>query len=224
MNITKSIETQLESIVNDADGLMRSAQNDDLSDLPDWDIQGIITRSRAAIEQIVGNNNAYHKQFIEILERERIFDGDKLKMILGVVKSLLHNIKNGYLQSLKDLIHSELFSDYLEMSTHLLEEGYKDAAAVIAGSTLENHIRELCNKNGISTSISTAKGIQNKKADQMNSDLAGANTYNKLDQKNVTAWLDLRNKAAHGKYSEYTKEQVELLIQGIRDFITRNPA
>lgn len=58
----------------------------------------------------------------------------------------------------------------------------------------------------------------------MNADLAGANVYSKLDQKNVTAWLDLRNKAAHGKYGEYTKEQVALLIQSVRDFITRNPA
>jgi hypothetical protein len=30
--------------------------------------------------------------------------------------------------------------------------------------------------------------------------------------------------AAHGKYNEYTKEQVQLMIQGIQDFMTRNPA
>lgn len=63
-----------------------------------------------------------------------------------------------------------------------------------------------------------------KKADLLNSELAAGNTYSKLDQKNITAWLDLRNKAAHGKYAEYTPEQVGLLIAGIRDFLTRNPA
>ena len=45
--------------------------------------------------------------------------------------------------------------------------------------------------------------------------------YNKLDQKNVTAWLDLRNKAAHGKYQEYTKEQVSLMLQSLSDFMVR---
>jgi len=56
----------------------------------------------------------------------------------------------------------------------------------------------------------------------MNSETAGkASVYNKLDQKNVTAWLDLRNKAAHGKYDEYTKEHVELLMQGVLNFFTR---
>ncbi|KKN48021.1 hypothetical protein LCGC14_0657070 [marine sediment metagenome] len=40
----------------------------------------------------------------------------------------------------------------------------------------------------------------------------------------MTGWLDLRNKAAHGKYDEYNKNKVEQMIMGVRDFIVRNPA
>jgi len=58
----------------------------------------------------------------------------------------------------------------------------------------------------------------------LNADLATSGVYGKLDQKNVTAWLDLRNKAAHGHYNEYTKEQVALLLNAVRDFVTRLPA
>jgi hypothetical protein len=58
----------------------------------------------------------------------------------------------------------------------------------------------------------------------MNADLASAGVYTKLDQKSVTAWLDLRNKAAHGEYAKYSQEQVGLLVSGVRDFIARNPA
>jgi hypothetical protein len=58
----------------------------------------------------------------------------------------------------------------------------------------------------------------------MNAELVAAGAYSKLDQKNITAWLDLRNKAAHGQYDTYSKEQVMILIAGIRDFIARNPA
>jgi hypothetical protein len=106
----------------------------------------------------------------------------------------------------------------------LLDEGYKDAAAVIAGSALESHLRQLCMKNSIAIEVNPSKGIQPKKADSMNSDLGNANAISKLDQKNVTAWLDLRNKAAHGRYADYTRDQVVLLIAGVRDFVTRNPA
>ena len=77
---------------------------------------------------------------------------------------------------------------------------------------------------GIPIEINTNAGLRPKKADQMNSDLAAFPAYGKLDQKNVTAWLDLRNKAAHGDYGAYSADQVALLSQGVRDFITRNPA
>ena len=63
-----------------------------------------------------------------------------------------------------------------------------------------------------------------KKADAINAELAKAAAYTKLDQKNVTAWLGLRNDAAHGHYSAYDNNQIVLLISSIRDFISRNPA
>lgn len=58
----------------------------------------------------------------------------------------------------------------------------------------------------------------------MNTDLSSAGVYSKLDQKSITAWLDLRNKAAHGKYDEYSQEQVVVVVSGVRDFIVRHPA
>ena len=58
----------------------------------------------------------------------------------------------------------------------------------------------------------------------LNSELAAKDVYSKLDQKSVTAWLDLRNKAAHGHYADYTTEQVSLLLQSVRNFIARLPA
>lgn len=60
-----------------------------------------------------------------------------------------------------------------------------------------------------------------KKADRLNSDLAKSEAYTKLDQKSVTAWLDLRNNAAHGKYNEYTKEQVNFMFHGVTEFLAR---
>ncbi len=148
----------------------------------------------------------------------------KVLTLVGVVEALKADIEAGYLDTLRELLHSELFADFLEMSEHLLAEGYKDAAAVIGGSSLESHLRQLCSKHGLSVSEASAKGTRPKKADTLNSELAAASVYSKLDQKSVTSWLDLRNKAAHGCYEDYTKEQVALFLQGIQDFMVRNPA
>lgn len=125
-----------------------------------------------------------------------------------------------YLTTVTELAHAELFVDFIEMAQYLLSEGYKDAAAVIIGSVLEEHLRQWSIKNVIAVSI----GGKVKKVDQLNADLAGQSVYSKLDQKSITSWLDLRNKAAHSKYAEYTKEQVALLVQSIQDFMARIPA
>ncbi|MGD0610321.1 MAG: hypothetical protein ABSB41_02315 [Anaerolineales bacterium] len=223
VNLIKQLAEQLNSVVETYKELGSKSKYDDLSDLGEEAALNLITRSTAAIERVSGRESVYSRQIQEILSR-KTHDFDKLSMVIGVVESLTIDIQSGYLSSASELIHGEIFGDFLEMSEHLSEEGYKDAAAVIAGSALEAQLRQLCIKNNIPIEVITAKGIQPMKADLMNSDLGHANTISKLDQKNVTAWLDLRNKAAHGKYSEYTKDQVTLMIGGIRDFVTRNNA
>ena len=107
------------------------------------------------------------------------------------------------------------------MAKHLLEEGYKDPAAVMIGSILEEHLRQLCVKHSIPIEeMKNGKTIFIK-ADTLNAELNKLNVYNKLDQKIITSWLDLRNKAAHGKYGDYNKEQVNSFYLGITEFISR---
>ena len=136
----------------------------------------------------------------------------------------MHDLEKDYLKNLSELIHGNIFSDYLDMAQHLLEEGYKDASTVIGGSTLEVHLRKLCEKNEIDIEVTTSKGIKPKKADVMNSDLTKENIYSKTQQKQVTAWLGIRNDAAHGNYDKYTKEEVKFMLIGLRDFFVRYPA
>ena len=187
------------------------------------DAYRIISSARAATERIAGARSPYVKQIEEILATKQTPE-TKVEFIMGVVEALRDDIKLDYLASYAELLHAELFSDFLDMSLHLNEEGYKDASAVITGSSLEAHLRQLCAKFNIAAETQDSSGIRPKKADQLNSELARHEIYSKLDQKSITAWLDLRNKAAHGKYTEYTKDQVSLMLAGVRDFITRNPA
>lgn len=221
---TDIFEQQLNAILTEFEILQAQSKHDDLSDLPKADRQALVTRAIAAIYRISGSTSTYAKEVERLLKKL-----DHLHLhttsIMGVVTALRDDLKAGYIRSLVELVHSDVFSDFLEMAQHLCDAAYKDAAAVIAGSTLESHIRGLCHKAGIPAEIVKADGAAvPKKAEAMNSDLATAGIYTKLDQKSITAWLDLRNKAAHGKYDEYSQEQVSILVSGVRDFIVRNPA
>jgi len=175
--------------------------------------------SLSFLQNVYGQDHPYYKEFNTRCKDVSPWDSEEGK---GILLSVKDEIENDWLFSLKSLVTSEIFSDFLEMANYLLSENYKDPAAVMIGSVLEEHLRQLCIKNAIP--IEVAKHDKNvpKKADQLNSDLADKNVYNKLEQKSVTAWLDLRNKAAHGKYSEYSQSQVDLMYSGVLDFINRN--
>lgn len=223
MDRSQSFRTQLEDVLKQfRDEVRPRSKHHDLSDLTDESMR-FITTARAAIHRVAGSRSTYGTQCEEIIQSNSP-NGFKVRYLFGVVQALQEDLAKGYLRSLEELVHAELFADFLEMAQHLLNEGFKDAAAVIAGSSLEAHLRQLCQKNTIDVEVASGADVAPKKADRLNSDLASANVYGKLDQKSVTAWLDLRNKAAHGKYGEYEKAQVGLMVAGIRDFITRNPA
>jgi len=177
-------------------------------------IKELLTSAQAAIERCAPPGSAYLAQSIRV---KNSGDEYRLECLMGIVEALRHDYKAGALAPIQELIRAELFDDFIEMAEHLLDQGYKDPAAVVAGSVLEQHLRKLCDRAGISTLLDDGKP---KKADTLNSDLA-KQVYGKLDQKSVTSWLDLRNNAAHGHYDKYVSVQVRLLVLGVRDFTHR---
>ena len=223
-DLTNAALEQVEAVLGEYRNLVKRSKKDSLSDLNRLEHQRLITSCRALIHRIADPDSPYAAQLADLLRRN-LYDGFLIHSLAGVVESLHADLKAGYLKTVSEFLHGEVFGDFLDMGNHLLENGYKDAAAVVTGSTLEAHLRQLCQKFKIKIEVADGRGtLRPKKADLMNSDLAGASAYSKLDQKSVTAWLDLRNKAAHGEYGKYSSEQVALLNQGVRDFISRNPA
>jgi hypothetical protein len=173
----------------------------------------------SSLSFIKGVYNEKHPFYIDLDKKVHIGHVYEVEIAIGILSSIKLEIAKGWIVSLKGLVSSKIFTDFIEMAEHLLEEGYKDPAAVIIGGVLEEHLRQLCIVNDIETVDFKGKP---KKADSLNTELTSASIYNRLDQKNVTSWLDLRNKAAHGKYSEYNKEQVVNMLTAITEFMTRN--
>lgn len=212
-------EKQLESIINEYEGF--DPEGISLVKLTDLE-----TRCIASIERITGQKSPYSRMLVEIKGRnfgyfpQPMTARIRVSAKIGVAKGLLSDIQNGYLKSFEEILHGDLFNDFLEMAGYLSENGYKDAAAVIAGSTLEVHIRKLCEKYDVPV---TSKNKM-KKTDTLNAELVKAGAYNKSDQKTVTACLGIRNSASHGHYSEYDNDRVKLLIDQIRHFISKHPA
>jgi hypothetical protein len=207
MPIKQEIIVQIDRAIRLYEEHRKRSQYDDLSDLGADVHHEVGTIVAATLVRLAPENSAYR-------------GAGSLRGKIGSLRALRRDYNEGYLASVQGLIRAELFADFLEMAEHLLDQGYKDPAAVLIGGVLEEHLRALCNIRSISISVSGRP----KKADAMNNELGTAAAYSKLDQKSVTAWLDLRNKAAHGEYAQYNSEQVMNMLSGVREFAARVPA
>lgn len=179
---------------------------------------GFRSASLSFIDRVYGTDHPHFNEFTKRTEKSLATDAERGVAILEAIRS---EIAGGWLFTVKGLIAAELFSDFLEMAEHLQDSGYKDPAAVMIGSVLEEHLRQLCVKHSIEIAEEKDGKPLPKKADRLNGDLAKSGVYTKLDQKQITAWLDLRNNAAHGKYDQYTDDQVSQFLTGVIEFMTR---
>ncbi|WP_193172093.1 hypothetical protein [Nisaea nitritireducens] len=172
-----------------------------------------------AIRKIAPVGTIYRDKVDKIILDDNYWS-TKISDLAGILLAIKNEIECGYLDSIEESIHLETSASFMDMAQNLMSQGYKDAAAVIIGSVLEQHIRSLSAKNSIEVEVDG----KFRKAEALNADLVKNRVINKLDQKNVTAWLGLRNEAAHGEYSSYGADQVRLMIASIQDFVTRYPA
>ena len=221
MALKDEILRQIDLVLDKYRRARASSQYSDLSDLRDEGHRtSIVAMMSDTIRRLAPPNSEYFRSMEKLMSTYGASNAFVVQPLVGLLSALREACERDLLTQFSELVHAELFSDFMEMAEYLLAEGYKDPAAVVVGSVLEEHLRQLCVKNKIAVDLAGKP----KKADQLNADLASQTVYTKLDQKSVTGWLDLRNKAAHGKYGEYTKEQVSILLNSVQNFMVRVPA
>jgi hypothetical protein len=214
---TEDLIQRIDSLISKGQEAVNKGNERDISLANTGLWAGFRSASLSFIKNLYGERHPFYTEFNKQVQYSYI---NSVKAGINILLSIKTEIENGWLISYKKLVSAEVFSDFLEMGKYLLDNGYKDPAAVIIGSVLEDHLRFLCRNNSIAVTHTSGGDVKSKKADLLNSDLAKAGVYGVLEQKSVTAWLDLRNKAAHGKYDEYQIEQVNLMYLGVLNFIT----
>lgn len=207
---------QLDKLLDEYKSLASRSQYTDLSDMK---VDGpiLLNRMFAAVERLSFPGSSYTKQ-ADLLRSKGIAFNWIIGDLTGVVGALREDLAAGSMSSIIELVHADTYSDFLEMAAGLLDSGYKDAAAVIAGTSLEVHLRTLCVKHGVDTEDTNGRP---KKTEVMNADLKKTGIYEGLQQKQVTSWLGLRNSAAHGKYAEYDATDVKQFIEAVRAFMIK---
>ena len=178
------------------------------------------TRTGELLSKIYQKDNQYHKTYNQFRVTSRMNNlhsnsFQPLYEILGVLDAVKYELENGLLDNIQKLLQADIFSNFLEMGEHLLKEGYKDPAAVVVGSVMEDTLRKLATANDIPTINEKGKFLT---IEPINIELAKKEVYNQLVKKQITGWADIRNNAAHGNYDKYDSKQVEQMLHFVQKF------
>ncbi len=176
--------------------------------IPYAPVAGWATNVLSLFQRTFGEADLHYKEFRRVFDTFREWESE-FDNCVSVFRAAKEDYKGGYLFNIVTLTKAEVLSDAIEQAKELLDKGYKDTAAVLGRISLEISLKDLCGKHGIPVS----------KLDQMNAELCKAAVYNMAKQKQITAWADLGNKAAHGDWTQYNQDDVVDFIDGIERFI-----
>lgn len=166
--------------------------------------------------QLVNQLNAggaYERSF-----EEETRNGPYLRCLdagLGVLRAVHEDLSHGYLFALRSLVAAEVFSDFLDAAEHLLEQGYKDPAAMLGGAVLEDGLRR----------IAVAKDVTLVSGDVLQSladKLKQAGVISPLARKQLSFLIGIRDSADHARFDEYTEDQVGELLRGVSGLLAHH--
>ena len=168
------------------------------------------TQALLCFSQTFGTDHTYTKSFQSGVEQQP--HTSFVDTGLGILRAALEDVEQGYLDTLQQMAAAEVFSDFLDQAEHLLEHGYVAPAASLAGAVLENGLRSLAERHDV-----PVKPRDNLPA--LNSKLANKEVYNRLRQKQVSVWTEVRDNADHGHFDKLTETDVLELFRGVRKFL-----
>ena len=135
-----------------------------------------------------------------------------VKVLLGSLESIRHELENDYLQTITQLVKAETLADLLDQSEHLYESGYHLAAGVIGRAVLEEHLRTTCsNLNCIPTK-------KRPTINDYNQALYGIQHYSKIKMKQIDTLAAIGNDAAHNK-PEMDSSDIKKLLTDLPETI-----
>ena len=160
----------------------------------------IRTSALNLISRTAGESSIYYRALLEA-HAPNTMHGQMPSLSVGIIEAAMTDYREGFMADAKLHVSAEVLTDFLVQAEVLLEHDYKDAAAVLIRAVLEDGLRRVCLSKGIE--VKDRAGV-----DDLTQALTKQNVLTALQKKEIDAKRELANAAVHGRFSEYTKQDV----------------
>jgi hypothetical protein len=216
MPVRASIKERFDELIKIADqdlnqlflSSLHSPTLTDLAKLIGWQ-----TACLHLVEKTFGENSAYSEAlkhaFADFHTREsRLANG------IEIMKGAKEEIKKGFLYKVEYLIAADVFDSVLEQAEHLLDAGFRDAAAVLGRVVIESSLKKIAQRENIEFD-------ERIKPSKLNDILFNKGLYARNVWRITQGHIDTGNYAAHGDSDKYDEQAVKDMLRWIRETILR---
>ena len=221
MQISAQITTRFGELLHQAEVVLSTRRNHSsvggdvavivLDSVDDALAEEWATSSLSFLRRVMGKDSEHYQRFEE--NAGRVSTHSFAVRACAVLKAAKADYEGGYIFDARRRIQAEVFDEFLEQAEYFLTDGYFQVAAVVAGAVLEDGLRKLCIAQAVTWP--SQPGLE-----WMNGELAKKGLYDKMVQKKVTWLADIRNKAAHGRWTEFSTDEAAEMIRGVRLLMT----
>ncbi len=146
--------------------------------------------------------------------------------IVGILVGLKEAYENEFLFRLHEWIVADISADYVAQAELLLvdqnvgSDGYGRhvPAAVICSAVLEDSLRCLCARQSPPIDATKANGHP-MRLNSLIDELQNAGLYNPMKGDHLRSWAKTRNHAAHGEYTEFSRQDVDSMLRDVKVFL-----
>lgn len=179
-------------------------------------------RCLGLVDRVSGRHDAYYLQVMRELERHPMTSEDLTTTLHGIVQSLKRDIEASGLTSFREYEHAVLYELLLAEAEQLLDEGRKDAAAVLVGGVVVVHLWQLASKHEVAAPAD--EGSDEAHSPDWLNDALAQSVYSRAEHQRVASWLTMWQRAAQLARGAYDHSYVVLAVQGVRAFLAEFPA
>ena len=216
MKVDEQIRKRIDALIEKGAAVLSTVRpsSPGVIGLPTLSVQAYInwrTQSLTFLTDFLGPDHTYTSSFRTATDSGRYVSSARAG--IGILEAVLEDVEQGYIETVRQLITAEVWSDLFDQAGYLLNSGYEAPAASLAGALLENGLRSVAGSNGVAVK-------DGDNLPSLNQKLADKGVYNRLTQKKVSFWTDVRNAADHGRFEQLDRTDVDDLVKGSQSLLS----
>ena len=180
-------------------------------------------RSLSLLKSVYGVDSNEYTTLMDFLNEYRnnirlIDRGEKVDKIRyynsAVLDTLKTEVQYGLIETIENKVTGKLYGDFIIIARHLIEEGNKEAAAILASAALEDSMKKVAIKHALE--------VEDNSLDKVVNALISKSIIKGTQSAVVKSYIAIRNKAFHAQFNKIEVPEVKSLIAFVEAFLLEN--